>query len=77
MRGILDPAASAVNKNNNQKNDRARHSLQPLVFGFRLLVDGDVGVGVFPAGEEVVVSPKRPYAGDTMIAAPSVWLFRR
>jgi len=49
MRSILDPAASAVNKNNNKKSHRERHSMQPRVFGFGLLKDG--GVGVFPAGE--------------------------
>ena len=30
-------------------------SLKACVFGFGLLVDGDVGVGVFPEGEKVFV----------------------
>src|ERR1700722_6334578 len=30
--------------------------LQLCVFGFGLLQDGDVGIGVFPKGEEVLVS---------------------
>ena len=30
--------------------------LQLRILGFRLLVDGDVGVGVFPESEEVLVS---------------------
>ena len=37
--------------------------LQPRVVRFRLLVDGDVGVGVFPEREEIFVSGERPDAG--------------
>jgi hypothetical protein len=35
--------------------ERASSSLQLRVFGFGLLVDGDVGVGVFPDSKEVVI----------------------
>src|SRR5436305_8341891 len=36
--------------------DQARHdSLQLRVLGFSLLQDGDVGIGVFPESEEVLV----------------------
>ena len=35
--------------------------LRPLRFGF--LQDGDVGVGVFPEGEEIFVDGERPEAG--------------
>src|SRR5215470_8495049 len=34
--------------------------LQLRVLGFGLLQDGDVGVGIFPEGEEIFVSSKRP-----------------
>jgi hypothetical protein len=34
------------------------------VLGFGLLVDGDVGVGVFPESKEIFVSGERPDAGD-------------
>src|ERR1700756_4710442 len=37
--------------------------LQLRVLGFGLLQDGDVGVGVFPEGEEVFVSSQCPDAG--------------
>jgi hypothetical protein len=30
--------------------------LQPVVFGVGLLEDGDVRVGVFPGGEEILIS---------------------
>ena len=46
-----------------------RQLLQLLVLGFGLLEDGNVGVGVFPEGEEILVSCKRPYAGGIGIRA--------
>jgi hypothetical protein len=60
MRGILDPAASAVNKSNNENPNAffkrpSEHSLQLRVLGFGLLQDGDVGVCVFPEGEEILI----------------------
>jgi len=36
MRGILDPAAGAVNKNSNEKNHRERLSLQLRALSFWL-----------------------------------------
>jgi len=41
--------------------------LQLRVLGFGLLKDGDVGVGVFPEGEEVFVGGERPDAGGVGI----------
>jgi len=43
--------------------------LQLRVLGFGLLQDGDVGVGVFPEGEEVVVGGERPLCGDRIIGS--------
>jgi hypothetical protein len=43
--------------------------LQPCVFRLGLLQDGDVGVGVFPEGEEIFVSGERPDAGGIGIRA--------
>jgi len=37
--------------------------LQLGVLGFGLLEDGDVGVGVFPEGEEILVGGECPDAG--------------
>ena len=42
-------------------------SMQPGVLGFGLPVDGDVGIGVFPEGEEVFVRCKRPDAGGISV----------
>ncbi len=38
------------------------HSLSPQlgVLGFGLLVDGDVGIGVFPEGEKILIRLARP-----------------
>src|SRR6266852_2668932 len=44
-------------------------SLQLRVLGFRLLQDGDVGVGVLPEGEEILVGGERPDAGSIGIRA--------
>ena len=41
--------------------------LQPGVLRLGLLQDGDVGVGVFPEGEEILVGGKRPDAGGVGI----------
>jgi len=38
--------------------------LQIAVLGFRLLQDGDVGIGVFPESKEVFVSSERSNAGS-------------
>jgi len=46
-----------------------RVSLQLRVLGFCLLQDGDVGISVFPEGEEVLVGGERPVAGDIGIRA--------
>jgi hypothetical protein len=35
--------------------EHVRHSIHRGVFGFGLLQDGDVRVGVFPEGEEVLI----------------------
>jgi len=37
------------------RNDCLTSLLQPRILSFGLLQDGDVGVGVFPEGEEVLV----------------------
>ena len=52
---------------NSTQNKRAL--LQLRVLGFGLLQDGDVGVGVFPEGEEVLVGCERPDAGGVGIRA--------
>jgi hypothetical protein len=49
--------------------DRRRHLLQLRVLGFGLLVDGNVGVGDFPEGEEILVGGERPDAGGISICA--------
>jgi hypothetical protein len=36
-------------------SDPARPLLQLCVFGFGLFQNGDIGVGVFPEGEKIVV----------------------
>ena len=46
-----------------------RFSLQLRVLRLGLLQDGDVGVGVFPEGEEVVVGGERPLCGDRIIGS--------
>ena len=43
--------------------------LQLRVLGFGLLQDGDVGVGVFPEGQEIFVGGERPDAGGVGIRA--------
>jgi hypothetical protein len=53
----------------NQKSSATRMLLQSCVLDFGLLEDGDVGVGVFPKGEEVLVSGERPNAGSVGIRA--------
>jgi len=47
--------------------------LQPCVLGFGLLQDGDVGVGIFPKGEEILVSGERPDAGGIGIRTSDVF----
>jgi hypothetical protein len=47
----------------NEKSWGRNWLLQPRVLRFGLLQDGDVGVGVFPEGEEIFVSGERPDAG--------------
>jgi hypothetical protein len=42
-------------------------SLQLRVLSFGFLQDGNVGVGVFPEGEEIFVSGERPDAGGVGI----------
>jgi len=42
-----------------RKNTIAEQLLQLRVLGFGLLQDGNVGVGVFPEGEEVFVGGER------------------
>jgi hypothetical protein len=42
---------------------------QLRVLGFGLLQDGDVGVGVFPEGEEIFVGGERTNAGDIGVRA--------
>src|ERR1700757_1327257 len=54
-----------------------RSLLQLCVLGFGLLQDGDVGVGVFPEGEEVFVSSERPDAGGIGIRALRVLRLQR
>jgi len=44
-------------------------SVQRCVFRLGLLEDGDVGVGISPKGEEVLVGCQRPYAGGVGIRA--------
>src|SRR5215469_4606492 len=44
-----------------------RRLLQLRVLDFGLLVDGDVGVGVFPEGEEILVSGERSDSGGVGI----------
>src|SRR5437764_12787751 len=46
------------------QDDLKAHSLQLRVLRLGLLQDGDVGIGVFPEGEEVFVGSKRPHAGS-------------
>ena len=41
-----------------------RRSLQLRVLGFGGFVDGDVGVGVFPEGEEILVGGERTDVGS-------------
>jgi hypothetical protein len=41
--------------------------LQLRVFGFRFFQDGDVGIGVFPEREEVIVGSQCPDAGGIRI----------
>jgi len=41
----------------------ARASMQLRVLGLGFFQDGDVGVGIFPEGEEIFVSGKRTNAG--------------
>jgi hypothetical protein len=49
--------------------------LLPLrVLRLGLLQDGDVGVGVFPQGEEVFVGGERPNAGG--IGSNSIWSYQ-
>ena len=48
---------------------RYQRLLKFRVLGFRLLQDGNVGVGVFPEGEEVLVGSERPYAGGVGICS--------
>jgi hypothetical protein len=43
--------------------------LQPRVLVLGLPQDGDVGIGVFPEGEEISISGKRPDAGGIGISA--------
>jgi len=43
--------------------------LQLRVLRFGLLQDGDVGVGVFPESEEVVVGGERSLCGDRIIGS--------
>jgi len=43
--------------------------LQLRVLGFGLFQDGDVGVGVFPEGEEVVVGGEYSLCGDRIIGS--------
>ena len=44
---------------------------QPGVLGFGLLVDGDVGIGVFPEGEEILIRGAGFVAGGRVVAASS------
>jgi len=43
--------------------DRSKPLLQLRILRFGFFQDGDVGVGVFPEGEEILVSGERPDAG--------------
>ena len=49
-----------------------RELLQLGIFSFGLFVDGNVGVGVFPEGEEVFVGGERTDAGGIGICARRV-----
>ena len=48
-------------------------SLQLRVLCLGLFQDGDVGIGVFPEGEEIVVGGERPDAGRIGIRALQVF----
>ena len=47
----------------------AQASLRFRVLRLGLLQDGDVGVGVFPESEEVVVGGERSLCGDRIIGS--------
>jgi hypothetical protein len=53
---------------NRSESDEAR-LLQLRVFDLGLLVDGNLGVGVFPEGQEVFVRGERTNAGRVGICA--------
>jgi hypothetical protein len=63
--GIVGRVGVGVNITDNVR----KPLLQLGVLCLRLLQDGDVGVGVFPEREEILVDGERPYAGGIGVHA--------
>jgi hypothetical protein len=59
--------SGAIPKTGNSR--LAADLVQFRVLRFRFFQDWDVGVGVFPEGEEVLVGGKRPHAGRGGVSA--------
>ncbi len=51
----------------NGKREMCFRLLQLRVLAFGLFQDGDVGIGVFPEGEEILVTGERTHAGGVGI----------
>ena len=71
MSESLPPSARKINADQwgSTLAERWVELLQPCVLGFGLFQDGNVGVGVFPEGEEVFVSGECTNAGSIGIGA--------
>ena len=75
-RTILDECnrlvTTVVGKQQKTSQQFSLRSLQPRVLRLGLLQDGDVGVGIFPEGEEVFVGSERADAGGICIRSVCV-----